>query len=591
MSASALVLNKGQLETAILADVVTQFVNFRTSTPRRELLIKYRGLPAVDVIMDLVGRNWIRRKDPSAEEQYLPLAVAFEFCGRPELREQAKQALTIVLHALQAMYVGEPAGKMCSFGDLRNHLHQLFAGRSFDDETLRLGLYLPQDFGVFGGLTMNPERPNEIAQFKVAERALTLGNPEDEWETMMARYKPRPVASATLPQRAPAAPQVSAETDWERIKPLGGGGQSDVFLVRSPERVLERTSSLQKIRTALDGDKRAELAEAVWSYARPDADAELGALKVFKIPPEGATLSPLPGSPQYEAVERLKNEIAVLQQGRRGLPKLLASNLEKRWIVTEYFPLGSLDRHPLKYEGNSALALTAFRSLVETVASLHKDGYVHRDIKPPNVFINRDDQLALGDFGIVYLPNAIERVTMLDERVGPRDYMPQWANLGVRHENVEPCFDVYMLGKLLWSMTDGRRLLPREYHHNPEFDLTKTFPDDPDVFLVNRILDKCVVEHSEQCLPGAQELLLVVDEALAVIKRGGHLLRQYVPKPCRICGKGFYQPEPLQPGRSDGMLRLWMSGGALDITSLAIRVLTCSYCGHVQFFKQGHEVE
>ena len=95
----------------------------------------------------------------------------------------------------------------------------------------------------------------------------------------------------------------------------------------------------------------------------------------------------------------------------------------------------------------------------------------------------------LRHFGIVYVPSAAERVTLTGERVGPRDYIPQWANLGTWHNDVEPCFDVYMLGKLLWSMSDGRIFLPREYHHQPEFDLSKTFPGDPNMFLINRILD------------------------------------------------------------------------------------------------------
>jgi hypothetical protein len=114
--------------------------------------------------------------------------------------------------------------------------------------------------------------------------------------------------------------------DWEEIKPLGGGGQSDVFLVRNRERQSERANCLKGIRSALDGDKRAELAVAIWSYARPDLPSELGALKVFKIPPEDpARLAPIPGSREYEAIERLKNEVAVLSQNRPGLPRLQCS--------------------------------------------------------------------------------------------------------------------------------------------------------------------------------------------------------------------------------------------------------------------------
>jgi serine/threonine protein kinase len=375
--------------------------------------------------------------------------------------------------------------------------------------------------------------------------------------------------------------------DWEEIKPLGGGGQSDVFLVRNRERQSERANCLKGIRSALDGDKRAELAVAIWSYARPDLPSELGALKVFKIPPEDPTrLTPIPGSEEYEAIERLKNEIAVLSQKRPGLPKLLDSNAAERWIVTEYFPERTLEHHPTRYKGRAALALKAFRSLVKTTAFLHNDGYVHRDIKPANVFISKDDELVLGDFGIAYVPNAADRVTLSGERVGPRDYMPPWANLGVRQEKVEPCSDVYMLGKLLWSMVDGRVVLPREYYNHREFDLRENFPDDPDMYLVNEILDHCVVEQPSQCLSSAQDLLIMVDTMLRIIERGGQLLwAPYVPRPCHVCGNGHYEPQMLAHNTPLGSIRLWLSGTASGTDSLPVRILVCSNCGHVEFFK------
>lgn len=350
---------------------------------------------------------------------------------------------------------------------------------------------------------------------------------------------------------------------WERIRPLGSGGQSDVFLVRSPVRTAERANCLSTIRKALDADKCAELADAIHSYARPESPDELVALKIFKIPPETET-SPAPKADEYEAVERLTNEILVLRQDRPGLPRVLDSNLKRRWIVTEFFPEGNLEQHAQKFRGNTRSALRAFRSLVDTVASLHREGYVHRDIKPANVFVRKDDQLVLGDFGVVYMPTAPERITLTRERVGPRDYMPPWANLWGRHEKVEPCFDVYMLGKLLWSMVDGRMFLPREYYDSSEFDLTRTFPDEPDMFLINQILRNCIVEAPNKCLSSAQDLLLVVDTILRALDLGGQLLSEDVPRPCHVCGNGFYRPQELRKHTSTAGMRLWMSGGTND---------------------------
>jgi serine/threonine protein kinase len=275
---------------------------------------------------------------------------------------------------------------------------------------------------------------------------------------------------------------MARRTEWQELRRLGGGGQSDVFLVRTPERVAARKALLQRIQRhagSSSPERSADFAEAVWNYARPEEKTELGALKLFKIPIESDAQPHRPGSKEFEPVARLENEIAALRK-LPTLPKLLDSNVAERWLVTEYFPDLTLEHHPFKYKGKAGPALEAFRSLVRTVALLHKEGYVHRDIKPANVFLRSDDDLALGAFGIVYVPDAQDKVTQTGERVGPRDYMAPWTNLGTRHEKVHPRDDVYMLGKLLWSMISGHAVLPREYHKHPEyeFDLTRTFPND-----------------------------------------------------------------------------------------------------------------
>ena len=210
---------------------------------------------------------------------------------------------------------------------------------------------------------------------------------------------------------------------WLPLEHLGAGGQSDVYLVREPFRVAEKKFNLLQIRQALAGDAvdAEAFASAITSFSRADVVAELGALKIFKIPPKSSGLPPPP--PLYQPLERLKNEIAALKSELPGLPKLLDSDEDERWIITEYFPERSLKHNLLKYRGDAIAALKAFRSLVQTVVALHAKNYVHRDIKPPNVFV-RGNELVLGDFGIVYMPRDNGRVTMPLERVGPRDYMP-----------------------------------------------------------------------------------------------------------------------------------------------------------------------
>ena len=84
------------------------------------------------------------------------------------------------------------------------------------------------------------------------------------------------------------------KSEWERVKkePLGEGGQSKVYLVRTPERTKQRRRSLEIINShapMLTGTKESisshnlEYVEAIRDYTRPDLPEELGAMKEFKI--------------------------------------------------------------------------------------------------------------------------------------------------------------------------------------------------------------------------------------------------------------------------------------------------------------------
>jgi hypothetical protein len=316
-----------QLEAAIISDVVTRFVKLKESTSRRSLLIKFEGQPTGQTIANLTGRSIIRNRatnKPTEDEEYLPTAAAFELCGNSELRDKAKSATTVVLHTLKQMFKGERKKEGLTFEDLQSHVNRLYPNNMFDSSELRLGLYLAIDFHVFSSHS-SPE--GEVISFRIGESAIGMANPETEWDRVMALWGVRSAARRV-------AETAEQNQQWEEIKRLGGGGQSDVFLVRSPARATQRATCLQTIKAALFQGERAELAEAIFSYARPDSLPELGAKKLFKIRDDGG---------EEQALARLKQEMQVLQQNRPGLPRLLDSGEAERWIVTEYFPRGTVE--------------------------------------------------------------------------------------------------------------------------------------------------------------------------------------------------------------------------------------------------------
>ncbi len=555
-----------QLELKIVSEIVNRFAHIRQSTSRRALLIKFINQPTMGAIADLVDGRVIRRKGQgvaTADEEYLPMAAAFELCDDPRLRREARSAAAVVLHALQQMFIGEPKRGNYVFEDLDSHVSQIYPNQIFEDDQLKLGLYLAADLNVLSSFGFRPPEETEVYSFQISESVTNMPNPENQWDKVMAGFK-RFTSSkpATTQGRTPKT------AEWEEIKRLGGGGQSDVFLVRSPGRAVQRSVCLQTIRTALDGDKRADLAEAMWEYSRPESLDELGAKKIFKI---------RTGSDEEQAIQRLRQEFQVLEQNRHGLPKLLDSNESERWIVTEFFPRGTLEDNIGKYRGNPALALRAFLSLVNTVAELHDENIIHRDIKPANVFVKEIDELVLGDFGIVFLPDQPVRLTRTNESVGPHDYMPPWGEVGGRLDKVDTNFDVYMLGKLLWCMVSGRLVLQREWFRRPQNDVTVTFRHDPHAHMINTILEKCVVEQQRDCV-GIHDLRAMVIAFVSVLEQGGQLLQNDVPRPCHVCGDGEYQPEGFGPVN----MRFWKEQ---DIQLKKVEVFACTSCGHVALFR------
>ncbi len=380
----------------------------------------------------------------------------------------------------------------------------------------------------------------------------------------------------------------SRKSDWERVSPakLGEGGQSEVYLVRTPERTNQRARCLEIINSHVPmttgtsesiSKANLEYVEAIRDYTRPDLPTELGAMKEFKLRDD-----------EEQSLRRLQQEIEVLQQNRQGLPKLLGANVKERWMVTEYFSNGTLEDHLLEYKGNPARALKTFRSVVHTVAELHKEGIVHRDIKPANIFIGKDHELVLGDFGLVFVPNRPPRITAYQgETVGAGDFIPPptWRGMGVRLEDVTSDFDVYMLGKVLWCMVAGKPKLDREYWEEPDNDLTKLFPSDPHTYMINVILKHSAVEKQRDCFSSADDLLLVVDSNLESIKRGGQLLHDGIPRICHVCGVGHYARQAHDKNDQIYQLRIWNSGGATDISTFHAELFICDTCGHIEFFR------
>jgi serine/threonine protein kinase len=147
------------------------------------------------------------------------------------------------------------------------------------------------------------------------------------------------------------------------------------------------------------------------------------------------------------------------------------SDKEKMFMVMPLMAEGSLEKRAAVYKNSLDSTLQVAISLAGALAHAHKNGIVHRDVKPANILFNTPGHDAvLSDFGICLIRET-ERSTDTGEIVGPRGFMPPEVEKGDLID-VTPAIDVYLLAKVIYFMLSGGKSLFREEHREPPNDLS-----------------------------------------------------------------------------------------------------------------------
>src|SRR5579884_486419 len=116
-------------------------------------------------------------------------------------------------------------------------------------------------------------------------------------------------------------------------------------------------------------------------------------------------------------------------------------------------PLDALLRREAPIAPARAAALAA--QAAAGLAAAHAAGLVHRDVKPQNVLVAREDAVKLADFGIA-LGDDGTRLTEAGAVVGSAAYL---APERVEGREATPASDVYALGAVLYELLTG--VVPR----------------------------------------------------------------------------------------------------------------------------------
>ncbi|MFI8289168.1 protein kinase [Streptomyces sp. NPDC085614] len=228
--------------------------------------------------------------------------------------------------------------------------------------------------------------------------------------------KPAATGRATKPPRSGAA--VTAEGSLlagrYRIGPvLGRGGMGTVW--RAVDETLGRTVAVKELRfpNSIDEDEKRRLITRTLREAK--------------------------------AIARIRNNGAVTVYD-------VVDEDDRPWIVMELIEGKSL-ADAVREDGT----LTPHRAaevglaILDVLRSAHREGILHRDVKPSNVLIAEDGRVVLTDFGIAQVEGD-PSITSTGMLVGAPSYIsPERA----RGHKPGPAADMWSLGGLLYASVEG----------------------------------------------------------------------------------------------------------------------------------------
>lgn len=183
------------------------------------------------------------------------------------------------------------------------------------------------------------------------------------------------------------------------------------------------------------------------------------------------------------------------------------------YLAMEYFQRGDLRRR-MRGGISPSEALGYASQIARALSALHAAGILHRDLKPGNVMLRMDGQLALIDFGLAKHEALDYDITDTGMIFGTPHYMSPEQGHG---QDLDPRSDLYSLGVMLFEMLTGHKPYTADnpmaiiymHRNSPTPRLPATLAD------LQPLLDRLLGKQAQERFRNAAEAMRAIDAARA----------------------------------------------------------------------------
>src|SRR6266545_253123 len=248
------------------------------------------------------------------------------------------------------------------------------------------------------------------------------------------------------------------------------------------------------------------------------------------------------------------------------------------YLVMRYTDSGDLGDLIAKRSLTIPRAGLIVAQVAEALAYAHRQGIIHRDVKPANVLISRDGDALLSDFGIAKIYEETLQLTGEGMMVGTPTYM---APEQLQGQPVDARTDIYALGVVLYQSLTGEPPFIAEtplavalmHIHNPLRPPREGNPAIPES--LERIILRALAKNPNDRFQTADEMAEALRHALASMSKPTTVLPAQDEKPAADNTPLIRTAPPNQKTRPSVVARrpaIWLGVGGVVIAVLLLVV-------------------